>query len=230
MHRPITMLTNMQSTHVLPNISLLPTPIEQAPLTTESLKHVAHAPALIIDGTTNLLAARDICHIATRTLQAPPPLLLAINAENLSIIEPDWGIADFVTPQTSATELQTRLHLLHSPGMALHFEEEHTSITIADALTIDPVSFTAHVHGRALDLTYREFELLHYFASHQGHVISRDVLLQDVWGFDYYGGSRTVDVHVRRLRAKLGPKLDSLITTVRNVGYRFDVPHETNEK
>ena len=65
--------------------------------------------------------------------------------------------------------------------------------------------------------------MLHYLAAHPGRVISRDTLLQEVWGYDYFGGSHTVDVHIRRLRAKLGPSHESMISTVRNVGYRFDV-------
>ena len=76
-----------------------------------------------------------------------------------------------------------------------------------------------------LDLTYKEFELLKYLAQHPGRVFTRAQLLQEVWGYDYYGGTRTVDVHVRRLRAKLGPEHEALIGTVRNVGYRF-VPAE----
>jgi DNA-binding winged helix-turn-helix (wHTH) protein len=80
------------------------------------------------------------------------------------------------------------------------------------------------MRGQALDLTYREFELLKFLAQHPGRVFSRDHLLQEVWGSDYIGGTRTVDVHVRRLRAKLGPEHEALIGTVRNVGYKFVRP------
>jgi DNA-binding response OmpR family regulator len=93
-------------------------------------------------------------------------------------------------------------------------------------LVINPVAYTAKLHGQTLDLTYKEFELLRYLAAHPGRVFTRTQLLQEVWGYDYYGGTRTVDVHVRRLRAKLGPENDQLIGTVRNVGYRFDAPKE----
>ena len=75
-----------------------------------------------------------------------------------------------------------------------------------------------------LDLTFKEFELLKYLAQHPGRVFTRDQLLQEVWGYDYFGGTRTVDVHVRRLRAKLGTDNEALIGTVRNVGYRFVLP------
>ena len=80
------------------------------------------------------------------------------------------------------------------------------------------------VKGRVLDLTYKKFELLKHLAQHPGRVFTRAQLLQEVWGYDYFGGTRTVDVHVRRLRAKLGPEHDALIGTVRNVGYRFVPP------
>ena len=94
-------------------------------------------------------------------------------------------------------------------------------------LVIDETTYTAKVGGRTLDLTFKEFELLKYLAQHPGRVFTRAQLLQEVWGYDYYGGTRTVDVHVRRLRAKLGTEHESLVGTVRNVGYRFVPPRET---
>ncbi len=89
---------------------------------------------------------------------------------------------------------------------------------------VDDATYTAKVGGRPLDLTFKEFELLKFLAQHPGRVFSRQQLLQEVWGYDYFGGTRTVDVHVRRLRAKLGPENETLIGTVRNVGYRFVLP------
>jgi DNA-binding response OmpR family regulator len=88
-------------------------------------------------------------------------------------------------------------------------------------LSIDEATYTARLRGRVLDLTFKEFELLKYLAQHPGRVFTRAQLLQEVWGYDYFGGTRTVDVHVRRLRAKLGTEYEALIGTVRNVGYRF---------
>ena len=87
-----------------------------------------------------------------------------------------------------------------------------------DEFVVDTIG---RVRTRTLDLTFKEFELLRYLAQHPGRVFSRAQLLQEVWGYDYFGGTRTVDVHVRRLRAKLGPEHEALIGTVRNVGYRF---------
>ena len=89
---------------------------------------------------------------------------------------------------------------------------------------VDDATYTAKIGKRPLDLTFKEFELLKFLAQHPGRVFSRQQLLQEVWGYDYFGGTRTVDVHVRRLRAKLGPENETLIGTVRNVGYRFVLP------
>jgi DNA-binding response OmpR family regulator len=88
-------------------------------------------------------------------------------------------------------------------------------------VVIDEDSYTAKIKGRTLDLTFKEFELLKYLTQHPGRVFSRSQLLQEIWGYDYFGGTRTVDVHIRRLRSKLGPEFEAIIDTVRNVGYRF---------
>jgi DNA-binding response OmpR family regulator len=96
-------------------------------------------------------------------------------------------------------------------------------------VVVDEATYTAKVSGRSLDLTFKEFELLKFLAQHPGRVFSRQQLLQEVWGYDYFGGTRTVDVHVRRLRAKLGPENETLIGTVRNVGYRFVLPSKSAE-
>ena len=93
-------------------------------------------------------------------------------------------------------------------------------------LSVDEATYSAKLKGRVLDLTFKEFELLRFFATHPSRVFTREQLLSEVWGYDYFGGTRTVDVHVRRLRAKLGPEHESLIGTVRNVGYRFVTPEK----
>ena len=94
---------------------------------------------------------------------------------------------------------------------------------------IDEDSYTARVHGSVLNLTYKEFELLKYLAQHPGRVFTRSQLLNEVWGYDYYGGTRTVDVHIRRLRAKLGSENEKLISTVRNVGYLLSVSKHSDD-
>ena len=98
----------------------------------------------------------------------------------------------------------------------------------ASGFTFDEVSDQAKVNGRAPDLTCKEFGLLRFLAGHPQRVFTREQLLSEVWGYDYFGGTRTVDVHVRRLRAKLGD-MESLVGTVRNVGYRFTVAEASDE-
>jgi len=93
-------------------------------------------------------------------------------------------------------------------------------------LALDEASFQVTLSGKPLDLTFKEFELLRYLASRPGRVFTRPALLREVWGYDFYGGTRTVDVHVRRLRSKLGPAHEHLIRTVRGVGYRAAEPDE----
>ena len=98
--------------------------------------------------------------------------------------------------------------------------DEATVLKVGE-LTVNPENYQVYVRGRPLDLTYKEFELLKFLAQRPGRVCDRDLLLREVWGYDYYGGTRTVDVHVRRLRAKLGAEHEALIETIRNVGYRL---------
>jgi DNA-binding winged helix-turn-helix (wHTH) protein len=93
-----------------------------------------------------------------------------------------------------------------------------------------PAAYFVRLRGRPLALTYKEFELLNYVAQHAGQVFSRAQLLQEVWGYDFFGGPRTVDIHVRRLRAKLGAEHEQMIGTVRNVGYKFLRPNRDTEE
>ena len=119
------------------------------------------------------------------------------------------------------SEVDARIRVAIGKLQALRIAADPTSGEIKSGdVVIDEKTYTAKIKGRALDLTYKEFELLKYFAQHPGRVFTREQLLSDVWGYDYFGGTRTVDVHVRRLRAKLGDH-ESVIGTVRNVGYRF---------
>jgi DNA-binding response OmpR family regulator len=97
-------------------------------------------------------------------------------------------------------------------------------------LSINTDTYQVTVGGRVLDLTYKEFELLRFLVQRPGRVFTRSALLQEVWGYNFYGGTRTVDVHVRRLRAKLGPEYENLIETVRGVGYRAAEPQQPDEE
>ena len=123
--------------------------------------------------------------------------------------------ADFVVHGASEEECAARIRQLLWPG-----NESSTSdyITV-DNMTINLATYQVKVNGDPLDFTYLEYALLAFLVTHPGRTYSRDALLRRVWGFDYYGGSRTVDVHVRRVRAKLGPELAQHLETVRGVGY-----------
>lgn len=141
---------------------------------------------------------------------------------------------DDVLLQTAGpAEVEARLRLAAGRAAAEADDDEVPGEIRSGDLTIDEATYTARLRGRVLDLTFKEFELLKYLAQHPGRVFTRAQLLQEVWGYDYFGGTRTVDVHVRRLRAKLGAEYESLIGTVRNVGYRFVPDHrpgDTEEK
>jgi DNA-binding response OmpR family regulator len=117
-------------------------------------------------------------------------------------------------------EVEARIRLAIGRRAAATVAEAPDEIRSGE-LAIDEATYAARLRGRVLDLTFKEFELLKFLAQHPGRVFTRAQLLQEVWGYDYFGGTRTVDVHVRRLRAKLGPEHEALIGTVRNVGYRF---------
>ena len=126
----------------------------------------------------------------------------------------EWGLDEILLPSTGPAEIDARLRLLVGRRGGVANQENLGKISLGE-LVIDEGTYTARLRGRPLDLTYKEFELLKYLAQHAGRVFTRAQLLQEVWGYDFFGGTRTVDVHVRRLRAKLGPEYESLIGTVR---------------
>lgn len=123
--------------------------------------------------------------------------------------------SDFVMADASAEECALRIRQLLWPGN----ETTSADFLSVDGMTMNLATYQVKVNGEPLDLTYLEYALLAFLATHPGRTYSRDALLRRVWGFDYYGGSRTVDVHVRRIRAKLGPELACRLQTVRGVGY-----------
>ncbi len=126
--------------------------------------------------------------------------------------------SDFVVQGASPAEMSARIRQLLWPGN----ETSSADFITVDAMTINMATYQVKVAGEPLDLTYLEYALLAFLVTHPGRTYSRDALLRRVWGFDYYGGSRTVDVHVRRIRAKLGPELSQHLETVRGVGYLWN--------
>lgn len=167
----------------------------------------------IVDARADLAAARTTC-LLIRSATANWPVLLLVPAAGLSVVGRDWRIDDFLLADAGPAEFEARIRLL--------LQASPVSATLsAGPVVIDEDAYVATVGGQPLDLTYTEFELLKYLVAHPGRVLTREQLLSEVWGYDYFGGTRTVDVHIRRLRAKLGPEHDAWIGTVRNVGYRF---------
>lgn len=201
----------------LVSLSLLPHTLQTISFDAGELAAVDNYDLLLLDARSDLIAARSMARIL-QAIGAERPVLLMVKESALATITEDWGIRDFVLDTAGPNELETRIRLSLN-----RLDNGHHAAVVATGLTIDVESFTARINGRALDLTFKEFELLRYLVDNPGRVFSRDQLLSEVWGYDYFGGTRTVDVHIRRLRSKLG-ELESLIGTVRNVGYRLNRP------
>ncbi|MFZ0059233.1 MAG: response regulator transcription factor [Acidimicrobiales bacterium] len=163
-------------------------------------------------------AAFALCR-ALRQRETPvAPVLLVAGADQLRTLDSHKELFDdFTLAGVMQDEIETRLgHLLWRTGRG----KQHDVIAYGP-LALNLETYQAVVAGRLLDLTFMEYELLRFLAAHPGKVFTREVLLARVWGYEYFGGARTVDVHIRRLRAKLGEENAHLIETVRSVGYRF---------
>ena len=145
------------------------------------------------------------------------PVLLITTVPRLPALDFSTGMADFCLRPLVPAELYARLRQLDWKSATFGSDE----VIKVDELVIDIAGYEAHLRGRKLDFTHQEFELLRFLAQNRGKVFTREQLLQKVWGYRYYGGSRTVDIHVRRVRAKLGAVAGGLIETVRNVGYKL---------
>ena len=162
---------------------------------------------------------RCLAVAAKMTAEVDIPVLLVIDRTMTPEIEGESGFADFILSPIDRTELRVRMTILGAGVPADQISEDE--ILRHRDLELNTATYQATVAGRPQDLTYMEYELLRFFVENPGRAWSREQILSKVWGYDYFGGSRTVDVHVRRLRAKLGEERSSWITTVRSVGYRF---------
>lgn len=148
---------------------------------------------------------------------ADSPVLVAVTLPRLPALDVSAGMNDFVLMPLVPAELYARLRQLDWKSATFGSDE----VLKIDELVIDMAGYEARLGGRRLELTHQEFELLRFLAQHRGRVFTRDQLLERVWGYQYAGGTRTVDIHVRRVRAKLGVTAGGLIETVRNVGYKM---------
>lgn len=214
----ILVLTSAPTTEqVLPALELLSHRVRQIPAEPAQLVSAPESEIVIVDARHDLSGAKSLCKLL-RTTGQDAPLLLVVTEGGMSAVSGDWGIDDVLLTNAGPAETDARIRL----ALARSDANSAPARVQASGVTIDEQSYSAKLHGKALDLTYKEFQLLHFLATHPSRVFTREQLLSEVWGYDYFGGTRTVDVHVRRLRAKLGDQ-EQIIGTVRNVGYRFNV-------
>lgn len=204
---------------MLPALEFLDHTLMLAPLSPESLDNVPDAHLIVVDATRDLAAASQACRSAA-TSELALPVLVVVDDAGLAALKSTWGFDDWLLPRAQPAEVETRLRLMVERHQAMY---RNRAASVGE-LSIDEDTYVVRLSGRPLNLTYREFELLKYLANNPGRVFTRGQLLQEVWGYDYYGGTRTVDVHIRRLRAKLGAEHETLLGTVRGVGYKLD-PH-----
>ena len=206
------------SASVLPALEVLNHRVSVAPPRTASGSLEGRNPdVVLLDGRTDLITARNLAQLLT-TKELTTPLLMVLTEGGMAAVAANWMVDDIVLNTAGPAEVLARLRLVSS--RTTEVVEDDTRIR-AGSVIIDEAAYSAHINRTPLNLTYKEFELLKFLAQHSGRVFTRAQLLKEVWGYDYYGGTRTVDVHVRRLRAKLGADHEHLITTVRNVGYSF---------
>ena len=221
----VLLLTNTHgaSAEVLPALGLLQHSVRILPAEASVLEDAPEVDVLLIDARRELPAAKSLTKLITTTGIGCP--IIAITTEGgLSAFNADWGISDVMLDTAGPAEVDARIRIVLGKQTASDLRNDpHSGEIRSGDVSIDESTYTARLKGEVLDLTFKEFELLKYLAQHPGRVFTRAQLLQEIWGYDYFGGTRTVDVHIRRLRSKLGPEFEAIIGTVRNVGYRFTV-------
>ncbi len=210
---------------LLPALEYLDHTMQDAPMESHSLLGLGSADIVLVDATQDLRQAAG----ATRAVsvhELDKPVLVVMSEGGLAALKATWGFEDWLLPHASPAELETRLRLVSERAAA---RRPQRAANVGD-LVVDEDSYQVRLRGQPLDLTYKEFELIKALANAPNRVFTRELLLQEVWGYDYFGGSRTVDVHVRRLRAKLGPEYEQMIVTVRGVGYKLVPPGQRTQR
>ena len=224
----VLLLTNSQgaSAEVLPALSLLQHQVRILPAIGSVLVDLPEADCLFLDARRDLPAAKSLSKLIATTGAGCPVIVIATEG-GLPALTSEWGFDEFIIDSAGPAEVEARIRTAIGKLEAERIKTDPTSGEIKSGeVIIDEKSYTAKIRGNSLDLTYKEFELLKYLAQHPGRVFTRSQLLQEIWGYDYFGGTRTVDVHIRRLRSKLGAEFEAIIGTVRNVGYRFNANRE----
>ena len=217
------MLTNSMgaSADVLPALGLLQHDVRILPAEASVLIDAPTVDCIFVDARRDLPNTKAFTKLITTT-GVSTPIVVITTEGGLSAINADWGIDDVILDTAGPAEVDARIRIVIGQSAIAQLASNPSSGEIRSGeVIIDESSYTAKIKGRVLDLTFKEFELLKYLAQHPGRVFTRSQLLQEIWGYDYFGGTRTVDVHIRRLRSKLGPEFEAIIGTVRNVGYRF---------
>ncbi len=221
--------TSLASTEVLPALGLLAHQVRILPAEASVLVDVPDVDVVLVDARRDLPSAKSLARLLHTTGLGCPIIVIATEG-GLSAVSADWGIDDVMLDTSGPAEVDARIRIaVGKYSAALAQSDPHSGEIRTGDVVIDESSYTARLKGNVLDLTFKEFELLKYLAQHPGRVFTRAQLLQEIWGYDYFGGTRTVDVHIRRLRSKLGPEFEAIIGTVRNVGYRFTMPSGTKE-
>jgi DNA-binding response OmpR family regulator len=219
----ILMLTNSMgaSADVLPALALLQHDVRILPAEVSVLIDAPTVDCIFVDSRRDLPNTKAFTKLITTT-GVSTPIVVITTEGGLSAVNADWQIADVILDTAGPAEVDARIRIVIGKDSLLQLAKNPALKEIRSGeVVIDEDSYTAKIKGRTLDLTFKEFELLKYLTQHPGRVFSRSQLLQEIWGYDYFGGTRTVDVHIRRLRSKLGPEFEAIIDTVRNVGYRF---------
>jgi DNA-binding response OmpR family regulator len=219
----ILMLTNSMgaSADVLPALALLQHDVRVLPAEVSVLIDAPTVDCIFVDARRDLPNTKAFTKLITTT-GVSTPIVVITTEGGLSAVNADWQIADVILDTAGPAEVDARIRIVIGKDALVRLAKNPALKEIRSGeVVIDEDSYTAKIKGRTLDLTFKEFELLKYLTQHPGRVFSRSQLLQEIWGYDYFGGTRTVDVHIRRLRSKLGPEFEAIIDTVRNVGYRF---------
>jgi DNA-binding response OmpR family regulator len=172
---------------------------------------------LVVEASANLEETKHLIESSARPSKAP--LLLVMRQDQMMGLDATWPVDDFVVLPVSSDELALRVRraLWRKTGV------DSANVLRKDDLLLDLANYKVFVSEQPVNLTFKEFELLRFLMTNRGKVFTREALLNRVWGYEYFGGARTVDVHIRRLRAKVETSSTIYIETVRNVGYRFPI-------
>jgi DNA-binding response OmpR family regulator len=220
----VVLLTDRTPAEALPALEAAAVDVKTESLSQTSIDHAAQlAPlAVLVDAAENPGQGFHVLS-ALRQRNMRAPAVAVIERADLERFEWDLVAEDLLFPGAPAAEIRLRLSMLRRRSGA-----GDGSVLRLGPLGLDADTYRVTLAGRPLDLTYKEFELLRFLVQRRGRVLTRPTLLREVWGYDFYGGTRTVDVHVRRLRSKLGPEHEHLIETVRGVGYRAADPADAD--